>query len=257
MQSKVRWFLHEIDPDLRIPSRALRRCKLLDELIAQLEVHAGAVAEIARDLLEDIRSLTRRINVRPLQRHRPDPGLVREQGPQPPQPTSPGHPAPAPPTPPATPPPPPSTPRPTPTPTSDAQRSARSRGPSASEHSRNIDSPSAPAKRQRPSGRCRGGRTATRGAAGAHGRCDGHESSRASLARGESREWRVVRGCRLEVVGYRLLPFQLDSGGHCVSDRARASSLRSGSGASTGLLHRPPENLHLPIQTLRGAPQAT
>src|SRR5690606_32156569 len=62
MQSKVRWFLHEIDPDLRIPSRALRRYKLLDELLAQLEVHAGAVAEIARDLLEDIRSLTRRIN---------------------------------------------------------------------------------------------------------------------------------------------------------------------------------------------------
>lgn len=62
MQSKVRWFLHEIDPDLRIPSRALRRYKLLDELLAQLEVHAGAVAEIARDLLEDIQSLTRRIN---------------------------------------------------------------------------------------------------------------------------------------------------------------------------------------------------
>lgn len=62
MQSKVRWFLHEIDPDLQIPSRALRRYHLLNELIARLYEHTGAVAEIARDLLEDIRSLTRRIN---------------------------------------------------------------------------------------------------------------------------------------------------------------------------------------------------
>lgn len=62
MQSKVRWFLHEIDPELQIPSRALRRYHLLDELIARLYEHTGAVAEIARDLLEDIRSLTRRIN---------------------------------------------------------------------------------------------------------------------------------------------------------------------------------------------------
>jgi transposase len=62
MQSKVRWFLHEIDPDLHVPSRGLRRYQLLDDLIGVLENHAGAVAEIARDLLEDIRSLTRRIN---------------------------------------------------------------------------------------------------------------------------------------------------------------------------------------------------
>ncbi|TCW18457.1 IS110 family RNA-guided transposase [Dietzia cinnamea] len=62
LQSKVRWFLHEIDPDLRIPSRALRRYHLLDELIAHLDDHTGVVVEIARDILEDIRSLTRRIN---------------------------------------------------------------------------------------------------------------------------------------------------------------------------------------------------
>ncbi|WP_407334937.1 transposase [Dietzia kunjamensis] len=41
MQSKVRWFLHEIDPDLQIPSRALRRYHLLDELIARLYEHTG------------------------------------------------------------------------------------------------------------------------------------------------------------------------------------------------------------------------
>lgn len=62
MQSKVRWFLHEIDPDLHIPSRGLRRYQLLDDLIGLLENRAGAIAEIARDLLQDIRSLNRRIN---------------------------------------------------------------------------------------------------------------------------------------------------------------------------------------------------
>lgn len=62
MQSKARWFLHEIDPDLHVPSRGLRRYQLLDDLITHLDGLVGAVAEIARDLLEDIRSLTRRIN---------------------------------------------------------------------------------------------------------------------------------------------------------------------------------------------------
>src|SRR5699024_6353755 len=58
MQSKARWFLHEIDPELEIPSRALRRYHLLDELIEYLEPVEGAVAEIALDLLVDIRELT-------------------------------------------------------------------------------------------------------------------------------------------------------------------------------------------------------
>ncbi|WP_101653121.1 IS110 family transposase [Brevibacterium ihuae] len=62
MQSKARWFLHEIDPELEIPSRALRRYHLLDELIEYLATADGAVAEIARDLLVDIRELTVRIN---------------------------------------------------------------------------------------------------------------------------------------------------------------------------------------------------
>ncbi|AEI12055.1 IS110 family RNA-guided transposase [Cellulomonas gilvus] len=62
MQSKVRWFLHEIDPDLHIPARALRRYQLLDDLQERIACRDGVVAEIARDLLDDIRSLTRRIN---------------------------------------------------------------------------------------------------------------------------------------------------------------------------------------------------
>jgi len=61
MQSKVRWFLHEIDPDLHVPSRALRRYRL-GELLAHLDGHEGALVEIARDLLEDIAALTVRIN---------------------------------------------------------------------------------------------------------------------------------------------------------------------------------------------------
>ena len=62
MQSKARWFLHEIDPELEIPSRALRRYHLLDELVEYLATADGAVAEIARDLLVDLRELTVRIN---------------------------------------------------------------------------------------------------------------------------------------------------------------------------------------------------
>lgn len=62
MQSKVRWFLHEIDPDRHIPSRALRRFHLLDALIAELGDDPSALAEIARDLLADIRDITVRIN---------------------------------------------------------------------------------------------------------------------------------------------------------------------------------------------------
>lgn len=62
MQSKVRWFLHEIDPDLHVPSRALRRYQLLGELLSHLEGRDGALVEVARDLLEDIAAVTRRVN---------------------------------------------------------------------------------------------------------------------------------------------------------------------------------------------------
>lgn len=62
MQSKVRWFLHEIDADRHIPSRALRRFHLLEALIAELDNDPSAIAEITRDLLADIRDITVRIN---------------------------------------------------------------------------------------------------------------------------------------------------------------------------------------------------
>ncbi|WP_150254823.1 IS110 family RNA-guided transposase [Nocardiopsis deserti] len=62
LQAKVRWFLHEIDPDLHVPSRGLRRYHLLEELLGFLEQRQGVIVEIARDLLQDITSLTQRIN---------------------------------------------------------------------------------------------------------------------------------------------------------------------------------------------------
>lgn len=61
MQCKLRWFLHEVDPDLDIPSRALRRYHLLEELQDTIADRPGVVAEICRDLLVDITTLTHRI----------------------------------------------------------------------------------------------------------------------------------------------------------------------------------------------------
>lgn len=62
LQSKLRWFLHELDPDLLIPSRSLRRFCVLERLSIALQDHHGVVAEIATDMIDDIGSLTRRIN---------------------------------------------------------------------------------------------------------------------------------------------------------------------------------------------------
>ena len=62
LQAKLRWFLHELDPALEVPSRGMRRLCILERLDEALELFDGAVAEIARDLLADIRSLTTRIN---------------------------------------------------------------------------------------------------------------------------------------------------------------------------------------------------
>lgn len=50
LQSKLRWFVHEIHPGLHIPSRALRHYQLLDELDQRLATEPGVVAEIARDM---------------------------------------------------------------------------------------------------------------------------------------------------------------------------------------------------------------
>jgi transposase len=67
MQNRVRWHLHELDPDLDIPSRGLDRLRVLDRLLAWLGQHPPApqsqmVARIAAELLADIRAVTVRVN---------------------------------------------------------------------------------------------------------------------------------------------------------------------------------------------------
>ena len=70
----MRWHLHELDPALQIPSRGLRRYKVIDELAARLAGMEGTVARLARRLLARCRELTTEINaleaeLRPLVRH--------------------------------------------------------------------------------------------------------------------------------------------------------------------------------------------
>lgn len=67
MQNRVRWHLHELDPDLDIPARGLDRLCVLDRLTAWLARHQPApesttVARIAAELLADIRAVTVRVN---------------------------------------------------------------------------------------------------------------------------------------------------------------------------------------------------
>jgi transposase len=74
---RLRWHLHELDPELQIPSRGLRRYCVLDQLVARLAAFDGTVARIARDLVTRCRELTTQINA--LERELRD--LVRVQAP--------------------------------------------------------------------------------------------------------------------------------------------------------------------------------
>ena len=60
--NRLRWHLHELDPELEVPSRGLRRYKVIDQLAAHLAGVDGTVAQIARELLARCRELTVRIN---------------------------------------------------------------------------------------------------------------------------------------------------------------------------------------------------
>ena len=63
MQNRVRWHLHELNPELDIPARGLDRLVVLDRLTAWLLGQpATMVARLAAELLGDIRALTTRIN---------------------------------------------------------------------------------------------------------------------------------------------------------------------------------------------------
>jgi transposase len=60
--NKLRWFLHEIDPELPIPSRGLRRLCVFDALETTLRDKRGVIVEIALDLVAECRRLTEQIN---------------------------------------------------------------------------------------------------------------------------------------------------------------------------------------------------
>ncbi len=59
---QVRWHLHELDSDLQIPNRGLRRLRLVRGLRAELDRFDGVVARLARGLLERCAELTGQIN---------------------------------------------------------------------------------------------------------------------------------------------------------------------------------------------------
>lgn len=62
IQNRLRWHLHELDPALQIPSRGLRRYRVMDDLAQQLDGLDGVVARLARQLLRRCRELTEQIN---------------------------------------------------------------------------------------------------------------------------------------------------------------------------------------------------
>jgi transposase len=67
-QNRLRWHLHELDPELQVPVGGLDRLVVLDRLRAWLDGRSwperivALVARLARQLLADIRALTGRIN---------------------------------------------------------------------------------------------------------------------------------------------------------------------------------------------------
>jgi transposase len=60
--NKLRWFLHELDPEMAIASRGLRRLCVLNQLTQALAEHHSILAAIAAELVTDCRRLTERIN---------------------------------------------------------------------------------------------------------------------------------------------------------------------------------------------------
>ncbi|MFF3484131.1 transposase [Streptomyces sp. NPDC002701] len=56
--NKLRWFLHELDPELAVASRGLRRLCVLDQLAHALMQHRGTLAAIAAELVANFRTKT-------------------------------------------------------------------------------------------------------------------------------------------------------------------------------------------------------
>ncbi|MFB9240055.1 IS110 family transposase [Plantactinospora siamensis] len=63
IQNRLRWHLHELDPELDIPARGLDRLVVLDRLTGWLTGQpTTVVTRLAGELLADIRALTARVN---------------------------------------------------------------------------------------------------------------------------------------------------------------------------------------------------
>jgi transposase len=79
VQNRLRWHLHELDPELDPPARGLDRVHELDRLHAWLAAApASMVVRIAAELVADIRALTVRINALEKELHQ----AVRKAAPQ-------------------------------------------------------------------------------------------------------------------------------------------------------------------------------
>lgn len=61
--AQVRWHLHELDPDLQVPSRGLRRQRVVRELLVELDRFDGVVARLARQLLDRCQELNTQITM--------------------------------------------------------------------------------------------------------------------------------------------------------------------------------------------------
>jgi transposase len=59
--NKIRWYLHELDPSLHIPSRGLRRRCVVDQIARELDRFDGVVARLARELVGRCADLNRQI----------------------------------------------------------------------------------------------------------------------------------------------------------------------------------------------------
>ncbi|MDW4909668.1 hypothetical protein RB628_31090 [Streptomyces sp. ADMS] len=56
--NRLRCFLHELDPELAVASRGLRRLCIVDHLAQALIQHRGTLAAIAAELVADCRRLS-------------------------------------------------------------------------------------------------------------------------------------------------------------------------------------------------------
>ena len=61
-QNQLRWLLHELDPELHVPTGALDRYKTLDRLAGWLADRDGVASRVARDLVRRCRDLTQHAN---------------------------------------------------------------------------------------------------------------------------------------------------------------------------------------------------